>query len=204
MNIGVLPEEDKIRYITNMFHVKHFMKNIVLFLFGLNLCACTVPSEPRSVESDTIGATSVGDTVAVTTDTIPEAEPYANYYIVIADTGRDYSPLFEKIKSLSSGLDLKINLMDRSYNKMKDLIALPENFEDEIYAGEYYPRREPSEFLSLEYLNFYNPASNPKTIALVAGIYGNVQDADNALTKLKQKESKGFKMLGRVYVGCMH
>ena len=94
--------------------------------------------------------------------------------------------------------------MGRYYNKTKDLIVLPEDDEDEIYAGTYFPRRFPSENLSLEYLTFYQSQSREKTIALVTGIYETEISADSALTVLRMTESKVFKIKADIYVGCLH
>jgi len=84
--------------------------------------------------------------------------------------------------------------MGRFYNKKKNLIALPDNDEDEIYAGDYFPRRFPSDNLSLEYLNFYQRQAAEKTIALVTGIYETEKSADSALTVLHKPEKKVFKI----------
>lgn len=129
---------------------------------------------------------------------------YETYYIVVADTHINYAALYDKMFILSKKLKLPIDTMERSYNPSKNLIALPEDDEDEMYAGEYYPRRSPTKNLSLEYLNFYNPAADQKTIALVAGIYEKKHSADSALMILKQVEKKAFHFKGNVYVGCMH
>jgi len=79
----------------------------------------------------------------------------ATYFVLVADTGKDYSSLRRKMFDLRNTLKISIDTMGRIYNKKKNLIALPDNDKDEIYAGEYFPRRFPSEKLSLEYLNFY-------------------------------------------------
>ncbi|MBX2930638.1 MAG: hypothetical protein KF781_01685 [Chitinophagaceae bacterium] len=87
------------------------------------------------------------------------------------------------------------------------MIALPDDDEDEIYAGDYFPRRFPSETtenLSLEYLNFYQENARDKTIALVAGIYEKENSADSALIILKKVEQRGFKIKAKIYTGCMH
>ena len=94
--------------------------------------------------------------------------------------------------------------MGRFYNKSKNLIALPDNDKDEIYAGDYFPRRFPSDNLSLEYLNFYQRQAGKKTIALVTGIYETEKGADSALAVLHRSEKKVFKIKADIYVGCMH
>jgi hypothetical protein len=99
---------------------------------------------------------------------------------------------------------IPIDTMGRIYNKKKNLIALPDNDKDEIYAGEYFPRRFPSENLSLEYLNFYQKQAGEKTIALVTGIYETEKSADSVLTVLRKIEPRVFKIKADIYVGCMH
>lgn len=156
---------------------------------------------------DTLEPAQIRDTLVGVSDEylIDSEQDYADYYIIIADTGKVYKPLFDKMNRLSKSLPLKVNMMDRSYNEKKDLIALPDDYkDDEMYAGDYFPRREPSEYLSLEYLSFYNQTSDGKTIGLIAGIYENEAEADKALTKVKAKEEGSFKMKGNVFVGCMH
>lgn len=130
---------------------------------------------------------------------------YATYYIVIACAGKAYTPLQQQMFSLSRQLPMDIDTMGRTYDKVKKLIALPVNADDDIYAGEYYPRRYPSVFLSLEYLGYYNGhAGDEKTIALVAGIYANKKDAEKALIILRKRAPEAFSLKAKVYVGCMH
>ncbi len=128
---------------------------------------------------------------------------YADYYIVVADTGLNYNGLRSKMFDLKKSLNIPIDTMGRSYNKAKDLIALSDKDEDEIYAGEYYPRRSVSDFLSLEYLNQYKSDAREKTIALVRGIYENKTSADSALLAMGQSKP-AFAFKAKVYIGCMH
>src|SRR5690606_14316138 len=100
-------------------------------------------------------------------------------------------------------LSLSIDTMDRTYNSTKDLIALPDNHEDEIYAGDYFPRRFPSQELSLEYLSSFQDAGQ-KTIALVTGIFETEREADSSLTVIRKEERNAFKTKSEIYLGCMH
>jgi disulfide oxidoreductase YuzD len=81
---------------------------------------------------------------------------------------------------------------------------LPDNDDDEMYAGVYFPRRYPSENLSLEYLDFYNRNADHKTIALVSGIYQSEKSADSLLSIIRKTDKKAYKLKSQVYVGCMH
>jgi len=132
------------------------------------------------------------------------ANETAIYYVVVTDTGTNYSELRDKMENIHQALNIAIDTMGRYYNKTKDLIALPDNDSDEIYAGAYYPRRSPTDFLSLEYLTFYKKGSPSNTIALIAGIYENKSSADSALNILKPSQRNAFAIKSSIYVGCMH
>ncbi len=128
----------------------------------------------------------------------------ATLFIVIADTNLSYFFIDDKMFELSTQLNMPIDTIGRYFNSKKNLIVLTDSEVDEIFSGEYYPRRFPSDNLSLEYLNFYQNKAGEKTIALVAGIYETEKSADSALTILKQTEEKAFKITASIYVGCMH
>ncbi len=131
-------------------------------------------------------------------------ENYATYYIIVADTNSSYYILHSKMFELHRKLKLQIDTIGRIYNPIKDLIMLPEDDEDEIYAGEYFSKRFPTESLSLEYLNYYQEKSREKTIALVTGIYEKRKSADSALTILRKIDKKAFKVKAELFVGCTH
>jgi hypothetical protein len=129
---------------------------------------------------------------------------FQEMYVVIAATGSDYGDLRQQMFQISQNTGIGIDTLDRTWNAQKELIALPEDYEDDIYQGSYYPRRFPDEFLSLEYLNFYENKAPEKTIALVAGIYDDKSAAKGLLKRMK-KFSPGSKVVkAEVYVGCMH
>ncbi len=141
--------------------------------------------------------------VAESPDEVPD-EAYVTCYLVIADTGRNYYALQQKMVGISKKLSVPVNTLGRYYNAAKDLISLPDNDEDELYAGSYFPRREPSESLSLEYLYFYQNTAPEKTIALVRGIYGSEPEAVKALKALQPFIQTAYKIKAQVYMGCMH
>lgn len=180
------------------------MKIAFITICSFCLFGCISNHDRSSVPVDTLYANGqMHDSIA--TDSVVSEEPYADYFIVIADTGKAYLPLYEKMNFLSTAIPLKVDMMDRSYNKANDLITLPEKYEkDDLYAGKYFPRREQSEFLSLEYMNYYDQTADAKKIALIAGIYANQDEAESLLIKLQEKEPKGFIIVGKIYVGCMH
>ncbi|MFY7734867.1 MAG: hypothetical protein ACOVSR_15410, partial [Bacteroidia bacterium] len=180
----------------------------LILLFYLTACG-TKSADKKVVEVDTIKVdTAIGIQNKVMPENIAIAETSeldsATYFVVVADTSTDYYMLHTKMFDLHSKLNLPIDTMRRYYNKAKNLIALPETDQDEVYAGDYYPRRNPSVNLSLEYLNIYQRQSGEKTIALVTGIYETEKSADSALTVLDKTEKKVFKVKAELYMGCIH
>ena len=138
-----------------------------------------------------------------TSETDGQLNAYADYYVLVVDTGKSYDELRTKMFNLHQSSNLAIDTLGRYYDRTKGLIQLPDDDDDEMYAGEYYPRRYPSQYLSLEYLEEYHPVSEAKTIALVAGIYETKVSADSALNAIKPREN-AFVQKSRIYVGCMH
>lgn len=129
---------------------------------------------------------------------------YSTYFIVVADTANDYFVLHRKMFELNRQWQIPIDTMGRFFNVSKNLIALPDDDEDEIYAGDYFPRRFPSEHLSIEYMDFYRGHSGDKMMALISGIYESEKSADSALYVLRKSAPNAFKISSEVYIGCMH
>lgn len=188
------------------------LKNLAILSisYSIFLVACSQNHEKNNVVEDTttkkeiiVKAVSVEKPVEqkVEEDTLGN---FADYYVAVLDTNANYNPMHSKMFSASKTLNIPIDTLGRYYNKKKNEIILPENDADEIYAGEYFPRRSPEENLSLEYLNIYKPDAKAKTIALVAGIYEDKDSAAVALKKLKTIEPKAFVLKSKVYIGCMH
>lgn len=163
-----------------------------------------VPSEQvypvRVVKADSPAVTdsSMNDTES------SYLEETATYYIVIGDTRGSYGELRDKMFSMHGSFKIPIDTMGRSYDESKNLIALPENDEDDLFAVDYYPRRFPSATLSLEYLGLYQRKATEKTMALVTGIYENKSSADSAVSIFKQIEPKAFVVKTNMYIGCIH
>lgn len=188
------------------------MKIYSLLLIVCLLAACK--SKPNKTKPDPAKAkklkvlpasykasNKVIQTNADTSD-ISELDAYADYYVVIADTGRNYYSLRDKMFELNRATGIVIDTMDQYYDKQKDLIKLPDNYDDEILAGQYVMRRYPSKTLSLEYLDSYKINSDKKMIALVTGIYENKSGADSALKAIQPISA--FSIKSKIYIGCIH
>jgi hypothetical protein len=187
------------------------MRHILIATLALMALSCGREDKtaPPLEGTAAISATPVPqDTNAETlNDTIDDgdnASDYQTMYVVVADTSAVYYPLHEKMFALHTSLKQEIDTMGRYYDKKLDKIVLPLDDEDDIYAGDYYPRRYASSALSLEYLSMYSDTASPKTMALVTGIYESEKSADSAFVIVKQKAPKAFTLKAKIYMGCMH
>lgn len=189
------------------------MKNHCLLLIVCLLVACK--AKPSKTNRDTSksktakvlpasykASNKVVSATADTADIDEQRDAYADYYVVVADTGLNYYSLRDKMFELNHATGLVIDTMDQYYDKQKDLIKLPDNYEDDILAGQYVMRRYPSKTLSLEYLDSYKIDSEKKMIALVTGIYENKSSADSALKALQPISA--FSIKSKIYIGCIH
>ena len=171
------------------------MTIVILVLLAIGLNGCRTNNKKNAETSPKIGKVQYASDA--------DAD-YATYYVIVVDTSLDYNFLHNKMFTLNKELNISIDTMGRYFNKDKNQIVLPDNDKDKMYAGQYYPRRDPSNTLSLENLSYYDTKAGENTIALVAGIYETQKSADSALIVLKNKEKKTFKVKANIFIGCMH
>ena len=135
-----------------------------------------------------------------------EQNEMQNVWVLIGDTSQNYYALDTKMYSLAGQLNWGIDTMERYYNKKKKALVVSEKSEDEIYRGEYFPRRFGTETLSIEYLNTYSKSTTANTFALVLGIYDSEDEAIKALNKSIKVSQRSyvFVLPTQLYMGCMH
>lgn len=129
---------------------------------------------------------------------------YDTVYVVVLDTNQNYYVLQEKMYPLAATLGLVIDTMNRYYDLDKDRIVLNENDEDEMFRGEYFPRRTESATMSLEYYSLYDTAATEGNIALVAGLFYEQPGADSLLKLVRKEVPAAFMKPARMYMGCIH
>lgn len=183
------------------FNIYHWLLPTTLLFAG---CNSGVENKQPASDGTLPGNNSVIQDSAYTDSITTDNDEYGTLYFTIVDTGQDYAPLNSKMYALQKELQWPIDTMNRYYNKQKKKIVVPDNDEDEMYRGEYFPRRFPSESMSLEYYKTYIDRSTETNIALVAGIYETRKSADSLLAVLRQHAPNSFVTEGRVFLGCMH
>ncbi len=153
-----------------------------------------VVDEPVHPDLDSIG----------TGEVLNEYSDYVDMFVLVADTGNNYYDLRSIMFSSAEKLQQEVDTMGREFNSEKNLIALPLDSEDEMWAGDYYPRRFTSSHMSLEYLDYYEENAGDSTIVIVSGIYDMEASADSALAKLKTVLPSARLIKTKLYQGCMH
>jgi len=139
-----------------------------------------------------------------TTEDVNEEPDYATVYTVVVDTGQEYTYLQQMMYDISRETGLGVDTMGRYYDTEKQRIILPDTAEDELYRGDYYPRRGSSTALSIEYYTIYDTAAIGKTMALIAGIYDNRHSADSLLEIIRARHSQAWVINAWMYMGCLH
>lgn len=184
---------------------KSFCKSVMICTSAAMLFSCNNSRQETKKTTDTI---AVNKPVAAVDSSaiidVNDTSDNATLYLTVADTGQDYFALRTTMFEINKRTRLKIDTMNRYYNTRKKEIVLSDTDEDEIYRGEYFPRRFPGENLSLEYYSVFDKHSTKKNIALVAGIYETQKSADSMLSKISQLAPHGFTLKAVVYTGCMH
>lgn len=125
-------------------------------------------------------------------------------YIIVADTSYNYSDLDKKLVKYSNELNLEIDMQNKVYDSKKKSICLPEDDEDELYAGMYYPRRFSSDYLSIEYIQYYENKRNENLMGIILLITGDKKEALKRLSKLSNNIESAHIIKAEIYVGCMH
>ena len=184
---------------------KLLMRSTLLIGLAVLLGAChpegtSTGSGPVSDSSDTTVAKAMEDT----SDQWEPSDDMVQLVVTIADTGRSYEAIHREMHLLADMLPADIDTMGRYYDVVRDSILLPLDNEDELYAGQYYPRRFEGNTLSIEYLDMYDTTGAPGTMALVTGLWATDQQADSALQLLRVHMPRAFLVHTRVYQGCMH
>lgn len=173
------------------------------------LCACGPDAKNTNNNTDTTALqitidTAVNDSIGAVDPAFSTQKDYADYYLVIADTGTNYYSLDAVMYKLASQSLMEIDTLGRYYDAKKKKIILPENYPDDLYAGEYVECHTLTDKLSLEYLKSYTTNTTDKNICLLAGMYETKETADSVCAVIKHFRPEAYVLAGRVYIGCMH
>jgi hypothetical protein len=154
------------------------------------------------------------ETDAQTTDTLLETPPTEEIvdeemqtaFMVILDSSSDFNSIRALAEKTANEYQLKFDTIEKQYYPEKNLWGVAVWSEDEIYRGEYYPRRSDGDShpLSLEYQQWYDEKSQEKNLILMAGIFSLSLEAEEYINKFREKFPKAYILQKEIYMGCMH
>ena len=163
-----------------------------------------IETEINSDEYRIFDSTIKVDSIAHSLLNEDENQAIQPFYNIILDTGMNYYPLDSMMYQASKLLSYKIDTMGRLYNDSLNRLMLPFNDEDELYAGEYFPRRFEGNYLSIEYSSGYIEHSSENSLCLISAICKEKYQADSLLNETQKHFPKAFISLHNMYLGCMH
>ncbi|RAJ01492.1 hypothetical protein LX64_03707 [Chitinophaga skermanii] len=192
---------------------------VVLFAIAAFTAACNNINASSSTstqkDSSITGGAALGQTIADETqyakDTFATAEPSVDDetiegFMVVADTSDNYQQLHTGLFSLHKSFQFTIDTMNRYYNEEKKLIILHENDEDQMYAGEPFPRRGYDPSISIEQMNFFEDREivSPRKMGLVVGIFENKSEALKVVQRIQSTQPHAHVLPVKMFMGCMH
>lgn len=164
----------------------------------------SVNDEVKLIHADSANFLDKKNDEIISEEPGPDTSNFADYYVLVIDTNINYEPLQQQMYELKRKFGLSVDTMDRYFSKTKNKIVLPDKYDDEIYAGEYYPRNVLSDFLSIEYMVVYMSDTRNFNMGLIGGIFEQKSEADKQLNLIKTREKKAFVFKSKIYIGCMH
>lgn len=192
-----------------------FINSLLLFLF-VNLLSCeTKNSSSEQATVDTL-MLSMDSAAANPSENEPEVDEYELNYIVSVAEGYNYDSLHRIAVDAASLLKFEFDTFGRYYDPKRGII-LPDNSEDDIWAGQYLLRRSGEPKVSLERVSFYTDASlsegdemralnesDTTKMFVFATMYPEKNSADS-LAKVLSKTYPATKVIpNKIYIGCMH
>lgn len=178
---------------------------LVLYL----LLPCMIACQPVHTKSATTNDSTTTARQPAVTAGIPDkatGDEHAEAYVLVADTSNNYHALRNILQQAHEKTGRKIDSLGRAYYPEKDSILVPADDEDEMWAGDYYPRQTFDDFLSIEYVSLYRYKENyeGRTMAAVLGIYAQSSTADSILQLVKPQFGNAHVIKTTIYLGCMH
>ena len=127
---------------------------------------------------------------------------YSARYILILKSTTDYNVALRFANESSKKLGLELKIEDIEYSKEKG-ICFSKDIDDELYKGEYAPRRYCGDYISLENSSAYEGFVEGY-IVVIAGIYQNKDDAELALRDVKESYPDAYVKKTNLWMGCIH
>ncbi len=187
---------------------------ILLLIFTLfTLFSCKNPTTEIAAIANDSTASTYDDTSEEYDDNI-----YTELrYVITAAQGYNYDSLKQIAQEVSMLLHWPIDSMGRLYSSSHQKIIVPENSTDEMWAGEYFFRRDGENYVSVEMQSAYIDTltaknkqqsdlfyQDEKKMFVCAGVFANENDAKSVLSRVQTEFPKARIIPTEIYMGCMH
>jgi hypothetical protein len=144
-------------------------------------------------------------------------DEYELKYVVSVSAGYNYDSLRRMAVEVSDFFNFKFDTLSRYFNSTKKKIVLPDNYDDDMWAGEYFFRRFGDDFVSVEMSSAYIDTLTEKNeiardvfykdslkMFVFANMYSSKSQADSLVKLLKPKFQHARSIPTQIYMGCMH
>ncbi len=135
-----------------------------------------------------------------------------NRHAVILSVYKSFAEARADAEKISKAAKVPFSMEGRIYDKKRGLIY-PDNFDDEVFRGQYVARRYHTtvlkgnetdrEFLSVERSDGYDGFKKGFYI-VVAGIRDNAREAQADVKRYTAWAPTAYAKKTRIYMGCMH
>lgn len=147
------------------------------------------------------------DSVQVVVDQMID-ESTVTRFVVLGGVSIDFDYLHKLSKKIGKVTGENYYSNGLVYDKKRGMIV-PDTSSDEIYAGNYFPRRYAEEGISIEMLWYYTTpqgsfGSSDKRMVIITGIFATKTEAEANLKKVKKVNSNAYINKVNIYMGCMH
>ena len=178
--------------------------SFVILLLTSFLAQCTSPApKATNQQTDTV-STLQGNNSEEISET--KNEDYQTAFVVVLDTSDQFQKMYDLAMSTSRKFNVPFDTVQKSYFPETNIWGVSQSSDDEIYRGEYFPRRNGSEkdMLSLEYQYWYDKKGNDKNLMLVTNIFSFSMDAEQSVAAWRKHFPQAFILQCEMYMGCMH
>jgi hypothetical protein len=180
-----------------------------LFCIALLAAACSAPEHSEKEvphQPDTIIVTPSKADHEMDKDTNEYVEEeYVDFFVTIADTGHSFEAMTKTMMHLTQSFGaVEMEHPINQYIPERDSLMVPPDSDDEMWRGAYMLRRSADETMTVEYLDMYDTAAPPGTMAVVTGIWSERSQADSVLRAHRSGSPVPRLIPARLYQGCMH
>ncbi len=139
-----------------------------------------------------------------------EAEFVENRWVAILSVYESFKDAKADAEKIAAKSNVSFFMEGRVFDKKRGLIY-PDNFDDEVFAGQYVARRynqalikdRETEYLSVERSDGYD-GFKPGYYMVVAGVYESAKEAQAQIKRFAKWAPTAYAKKTKIYMGCMH